>query len=98
MGEAAALGSAFLWACTSTMVGTQARRLSPFIVSAIQLAGSSVALGLAAALLLTAGWIDGVSLAHGVAISFAGIIGPGIGDTLYVAGVRTFGVARAFPI
>jgi len=98
MGEAAALASAFIWACTSSMAGSQARRISPFMVSTIQLVGSSVLLVLAAAILYAGGWIEGVSLGRGLALGAAGIIGPGIGDTLYIAGVRVAGVARAFPI
>jgi drug/metabolite transporter (DMT)-like permease len=98
MGEAAALGSALLWAASSSLVGSQARRLSPFVISTIQLVGSCVLLWLVCALLYAGGELDGVSLGRGAALAVGGIIGPGIGDTLYVGGVRAIGVARAFPV
>ena len=98
MGELAALGTAVLWAASSTMAGSQVGRMPAALISAIQLLAATVLLWSVTALLLATGTIDGTSLPRGLALMATALIGPGLGDTLYFAGIRVLGVARAFPV
>lgn len=98
MGELAALLSAMLWALSSAMMGAQAGRVPPAVISAVRLLGATITLWAVCAALYLAGRLDGVSAMRAAALIGTGILGPGIGDTLYLGSVRSIGLARAFPI
>lgn len=98
MGELAALGGAFLWATSSTLVGSQTRRVPVAVISAVQLLAATAVLWAIALVLLLLGAIEGTSLARIAALVGTALIGPALGDTLYFAGIRMLGVARAFPV
>jgi drug/metabolite transporter, DME family len=98
MGELAALGTALLWATSSTLVGSQTARVPTAVISAVQLLAATVLLWSIAGILLAMGAIDGTSLPRGAALVGTALIGPALGDMLYFAGIRMVGVARAFPV
>jgi DME family drug/metabolite transporter len=98
MGELAALGTALLWATTSTLVGSQTARVPTTVISAVQLLAGTLLLWMIVGTLLIVGNVEGPTVAQGVALVATAVIGPGLGDMLYFAGIRMIGVARAFPI
>jgi drug/metabolite transporter (DMT)-like permease len=98
MGELAALGTALLWAISSTLVGSQTTRVPAPVIAAVQLLAATLMLWSLTAILLTAGVVHGTTLPRGLALASSALIGPGLGDLLYFAGIRLIGVARAFPI
>jgi drug/metabolite transporter (DMT)-like permease len=98
MGEAAALGSAMLWATTSILFGTQTGRIPAAVISALRLLCGSALLCSLGVLLLATGAIEGVTLSRGAALALSGMLGVGLGDTLYIRGIRPLGVSRAFPM
>lgn len=98
MGEAAALVSAFTWSCTSIILTSLSARTSPVVLSALRLATGSFALAL---ILLVSGQIDAVravSLVALVAMLGSGLLGYGVGDTLYIRALKKVGIQRTFPI
>lgn len=98
MGELAALGTALLWATSSTMAGSQTRRLPATVIGAVQLLAATVLIWSVTAALLATGAIEGTTLARTLALAATAVLGPGIGDTLYFVAIRLLGVARAFPV
>ena len=98
MGEVTALLTALLWAVASTMIGSQTARVPTAMISLIQLVCASLMLWVVAAALFLAGDIEGTTLPRGIVLAASALIGPGLGDMLYFAGIRMIGVARAFPI
>ena len=98
MGELAALLSALLWALSSAMMGSQAARVPAPVISAIRLLGATLVIWAAGAALLLAGAIEGVSAVRALALAGTGVLGPGVGDTLYIGSIPAVGLARAFPI
>jgi drug/metabolite transporter, DME family len=98
MGEAAALLSALMWAGSSTLMGWGTGRLPSAVVSALRLVGATVLLWVVAAVLVAGGRLDGVSALHALSLAASGILGPAVGDTIYIRSMRAIGVARAFPI
>ncbi len=98
MGELAALGTAILWATTSTLVGSQTTRVPTTVISAVQLITATLVLWVIAAVFLLTGDARGPTPAQAVALVATALIGPGLGDMLYFAGIRMIGVARSFPI
>ena len=98
IGELAALGAAISWAVSALFYGKalqQARPISANIIR-LTLTGSILLL-----FLLILGKLTFLtSLPSGVVVISAasGIIGLGLGDTLYLMSLRRIGVARAVPI
>lgn len=98
MGEFAALGSAFLWAVSNILMGSQSDRLPASVISALRCVFATLfVVGLAAILVLTG---QAGALTGGAALGLAGsgALGVGVGDTLYIRSLRHIGVSRAFPI
>jgi DME family drug/metabolite transporter len=98
MGELAALGTALLWATSSTLVGTQTARVPTTVISAVQLLAATLLLWILTGVLLAAGAIEGTTLPQGLFLIATALVGPGLGDMLYFAGIRVIGLARAFPV
>jgi drug/metabolite transporter (DMT)-like permease len=98
IGELAALGAAISWAVSALFYGRalqQARPISANIIR-LTLTGSILLLFLVASgrLSILTGLPSGVI----VISAFSGIIGLGVGDTLYLVSLSRIGVARAVPI
>jgi drug/metabolite transporter (DMT)-like permease len=98
MGELAALGTALLWATTSTMVGSQTGRVPATVISAVQLLAATILLWTLTGVLLATGQIQGTTIVRALLLIATALIGPGLGDMLYFVGIREVGVARAFPV
>ena len=98
MGAAAALASSAMWALTSVLLTSQTGRLRPLVMSAIRSFTASVVL--IALLVGTAGvgQFRDMTLITGVSMAASGILGQGLGDTLYINALRLLGVTRSFPI
>jgi drug/metabolite transporter (DMT)-like permease len=98
MGELAALGTAVLWAVSSTLAGSQTRRVPVAVIGAVQFLSASLALWALTGALLALGVVEATTFGRALALAATALIGPGMGDLLYFAGMRLLGVARAFPI
>jgi uncharacterized membrane protein len=98
MGELAALLSAFTWAGSNAMMGSQLGRIPAVVMSAVRLAGATVLLWAVSLALLLLGQVHGLSPGPVLALAGSAVLGPAIGDTLYYAGMRHIGLARASPI
>ena len=98
MGELAALGTALLWATSSTMAGSQTRRVPATVISAVQLIAATTLVWIVTAALFAGGAIEGTSPARVLALAATAVLGPGLGDTLYFVAIRLLGVARSFPV
>ncbi len=98
MGEAAALIAALTWSGTSVAMASLAARVTPVAMSALRLSVASLLLPLA---LVVSGQVDDVGAAPASAIWAmvgSGILAYAIGDTLYIAALKTLGVQRAFTV
>jgi drug/metabolite transporter (DMT)-like permease len=98
MGEAAALGSAFLWALTNILLGSQAGRVPTLVISALRGLYGMLFLVAVAAVLMVAGRTSYPTVPRVLALAGSGALGIGIGDTLYIGSLHRVGVSRAFPI
>ena len=98
VGELAALGSAFLWALTNTVMGSQSGRVPALVISTMRCLYAALFLGVIAVAFVVTGGFTYPSARSALAIAAAGTLGLGIGDTLYIGSLRRVGVSRAFPI
>lgn len=98
VGGLAALGSAFLWALSNILMGSQSGRVPAAVIAANRSLFATAFL----MLISLVGLVTGASQAPGL-ISIAGLagsgaVGMGAGDLLYIRSLRHIGVSRAFPI
>lgn len=98
LGELAGIGSAALWAFSSLILAGLTRRMPALAVSALRLV-----LGVCfyATLLVVTGNVQAllhVGLSSAVALTGSAVLAMGIGDTLYISGMRHVGVSKASPI
>jgi drug/metabolite transporter (DMT)-like permease len=98
LGEGAALASAFLWALSNILMGSQAGRVPTVVISALRGLFGAVFLAAAAAAMYMAGRTAFPTLPAALGLAGSGIMGFGIGDTLYIGSLHRVGVSRAFPI
>lgn len=98
VGGLAALASAFLWALSNILMGSQSGRVPAAVIAAVRSLIATLFLVVLSVALLIAGrsalpgWMSIIGLAG------SGALGLGIGDTLYIRSLRHIGVSRAFPI
>lgn len=98
MGEASALAAAVLWALTASLLTSQTRAIQAVPLSALRLLFGSV---LFVALLVPSGALDelrGMSARTALSMVGSGVVGLGVGDTLYITSLGLLGSARTFPI
>ena len=98
MGEIAALLSAFMWAGSSAMIGSQLQRVPTVVASAVRLIGGMLLLWAMSLALLLVGQTHGLNLGPLLALAGSAVLGLSVGDTLYIAGIRHIGLVRATPI
>ncbi len=98
VGEAAALGSAFLWALSNILMGSQSSRVPAVVISSLRTIFGALFLVAVAAVTIIAGEGTLPSLPRALALAGSGALGMGAGDTLYIRSLRHIGVSRAFPI
>jgi len=98
IGEFAALGAAISWAVAPIMYKKALSGVSPFSANIMRCAtnaGVLVAVLLASGL---AGVVAQLPLPVLAVVVASGVIGLGVGDTLYMYGLKSIGVARAVPL
>lgn len=93
VGEVAALAAAFLWALASLLFGQLGRSLLPL---GLNLAKGAIALLLLALTLLILGRsLAGIEAWTLVLLLVSGVVGIGLGDTVYFAAINHLGARRA---
>ena len=98
LGIGLAIASAAIWALSSTLLASQTTRVDTITISALR---AFWAVPFFAVALVASGATDKVleiSISDFVQILGQGLIGPTIGDTLYVAAIATLGMTRAFTL
>jgi drug/metabolite transporter (DMT)-like permease len=68
------------------------------VIGVVRLLAATLLLWSVTAALLLFDVIGGTSLPRGIVLGALAVIGPGLGDLLYVGGIRLIGLARAFPM
>ncbi len=99
LGDLAALGSALLWAMASVLFAAEGARTRPIVMNLVKSigAGAVFVLVLLVGRALGTGGLSGpLCPAWGDAgwLLLSGVVGMGIGDTLYFAGLERIGVRR----
>jgi drug/metabolite transporter (DMT)-like permease len=98
MGEIAALIAAVTWSCTSVALTSLSARTSPVALSALRLSAATLALPLVIS--ATGNWGD-VTAAPPLTIlgvAGSGLLGYGLGDTVYIRALGVVGIQKTFPI
>ncbi|MBA4180821.1 MAG: hypothetical protein C0506_09555 [Anaerolinea sp.] len=98
MGELAALLAAMTWSITSVALTSLSARTAPAVLSALRLAAGSVVL---LALLLASGQVSDLGQATTLGLTgviASGLVGYGLGDTIYIAALGRLGMQRTFPV
>ena len=98
LGIGLAIASAAIWALSSTLLASQTTRVDTITISALR---AFWAVPFFAVALVASGATDKVteiSISDFVQILGQGLIGPTIGDTLYVAAIVMLGMTRAFTL
>lgn len=98
LGEFAALGAAVSWAVSAMLYGKALQEARPISANIVRLACTAAILSM---FLVILGKLNvAMSLSAGVILlaGVSGIIGLGLGDTLYMISLKSVGVARAIPI
>lgn len=98
MGELAALAAAMTWSATSVALTSLAARTAPVVLSALRLATGSLLLFAAFFAFGDTGDIAAASGATIFAMLGSGLIGYGLGDTVYIKALALLGMQRTFPI
>ena len=98
MGELAALIAAMSWSATSVLLTSLTARTSPVVLSALRLSSATLVLPF---ILLASGQAgDFADASPGVffAIMGSGLVGYGLGDTVYIRALGLLGMQKTFPI
>ena len=98
IGEIAALGAAICWTISAILYREALSKAKPISANTVRCVCTSLVL---VVYLAVNGKVDILTSLPADAVSFAcvsGIIGLGVGDTLYMVSLRLIGVARAVPI
>lgn len=98
IGELAALGAAVSWTVSAMLYGKALQQTKPISANIVRLSCTGAVL--LVFLVVTAGFGVFTELRPDTAVlaAISGIIGLGLGDTLYMASLKLMGVARAVPI
>jgi len=98
IGELAALGAAVSWAISALFYKKALEGAKPISANIIRLAVTGGLLLLVVAIVGRLGVLTSISMELFVLASVSGIIGLGIGDTLYFVSLKSIGVSRAVPL
>lgn len=98
IGELAALGAALSWTVSAMLYGKALQQTKPISANIVRLSCTSAVLLIL--LIVVAGSVGLGNLRLDVAViaGVSGIIGLGLGDTLYMVSIKLMGVSRAVPI
>jgi DME family drug/metabolite transporter len=98
MGELAALGAALSWTVSAMLYRKALSETKPLSANVVRLTCTSAALVVFLALIGKLGVLMRLSADVAVLAGISGVIGLGVGDTLYMMSLKSIGVARAVPI
>lgn len=97
-GVLAAVGTAAIWAAASTLMASSASRVDAISVSAMRAIWAAVLLLPLVPVLALSGGYEGVTILVVVGVVGSALVGMALGDTVYVAALRSLGLARGFTI
>lgn len=98
IGELAALGAAICWSISAVLYRQGLSGAKPISANIVRLAGTSIILILFLAVIGKFPPVTGLPTYAVLLASLSGLIGLGLGDTLYMVSLKLVGVARAVPI
>ena len=98
MGELAALIAALNWSLVSVALTSLSSRTSPVVLSGLRLSTAVFVLPFVLLISGQYGDITGASWTAIVAMVGSGLIGYGLGDTMYIQALKLEGLQRTFPI
>ncbi|MBK9341446.1 MAG: DMT family transporter [Dehalococcoidia bacterium] len=97
-GELASRIAAMIWACTSVALTSLSARTSPVVLSGLRLAFGSVVVAIVLLVSGQAGGLRDASNGTLAGVILSGLIGYGLGDTVYIVALKRVGMQRTFPI
>jgi drug/metabolite transporter, DME family len=98
LGEFAALGAAISWAVAPIMYRKALVNASPVSANIVRCASNAAVLVVILAGLGLTGALASLPVQVVAVVVVSGIVGLGVGDTLYMVGLKSVGVARAVPL
>ncbi len=98
LGEFAALGAAVSWAVAPILYRRALFKTKPLSANIVRLASNAAVLLFILVAFGKVGALASLPMGVVVVTVVSGVIGLGIGDTLYMVGLRSVGVARAVPL
>jgi len=98
VGELAALISAMVWAGTSVTLTSLSTRVSPVVLSGLRLGFGSIVVAIVLAFSGQANDLREASAWSLLAVIGSGLVGYGLGDTIYIFALKRLGMQRTFPI
>jgi len=98
IGELAALGAAVCWTVSAVFYKEALLKAKPISINIVRCACTSMVLVACLVVIGKLGILMALSLYAVVVACVSGVIGLGLGDTLYLASLKLIGVARAVPI
>jgi len=98
IGELAALGAAICWTVSAILYKEGLRSLKPISANILRLTSTSILLLICILAIGKIELLTSLPLNIAALATLSGIIGLGLGDTLYMISLKCIGVARAVPI
>jgi DME family drug/metabolite transporter len=98
IGELAALGAAISWTISAMLYGKALQQTKPISANIVRLSCTSAVLLIILAVAAGFGALPTLRLDIAALAAISGIVGLGLGDTLYMVSLKLIGVARAVPI
>src|SRR3990170_6331041 len=98
IGEFAALGAAISWAVAPILYRKALSSTSPVSANIVRCATNAAVLVLVLVASGLAGALASLPVQVIVVVVVSGFVGLGVGDTLYMVGLKSIGVARAVPL
>jgi DME family drug/metabolite transporter len=98
IGELAALGAAICWAVSAILYRKALQRVKPISANIARLVGTTIFVIVSLAVVSKLGILTSLPTYALLLATASGIIGLGLGDTLYMFSLKSVGVARAVPL
>ena len=96
LGVGLAIASAAIWAASSTLLASQTTRVDTLTISALRALWAVPFFAVALVVSGAADKIGEITIGDFAQIFGQGLVGPTVGDTLYVAAIAMLGMTRAF--
>ena len=98
IGELAALGAAISWAVAPILYRKALSQTTPISANIVRCVSNAAVLAVILVVIGGAGALAQLPLEVLVIVSVSGVIGLGVGDTLYMYGLKSVGVSKAVPL